>query len=123
MPNASPHFEFLLFDGFSNLVLASAMEPLRDAKKRSFGAESLHWSISTIDGSPVTNQNHAEQGLFSYFQDNYSGQNANISIAVQNNSITNPGMCQGCYTTSQNFAGYNSNFSVNIYEGSSGTTP
>ena len=54
MPNLILQFEFLLFDGFSNLVLASAMEPLRDVQKRTIGAENLQWSISTIDGLDVT---------------------------------------------------------------------
>lgn len=45
-------FEFLLFDGFSNMVLASVLEPLRAVKMRSATAN-LAWSISTMDGAPV----------------------------------------------------------------------
>ncbi|GAA6210209.1 GlxA family transcriptional regulator [Cognatishimia sp. WU-CL00825] len=46
-------FEFLLFDGFSNMVLASALEPLRDVQLRSLGAQ-LSWRITTLTGAEVT---------------------------------------------------------------------
>jgi transcriptional regulator GlxA family with amidase domain len=45
-------FEFLLFNGFSNMVLASALEPLRDVKIRS-AQGNVDWVISTLDGAPV----------------------------------------------------------------------
>ncbi|SNT73844.1 GlxA family transcriptional regulator [Paracoccus seriniphilus] len=52
----SPHpphdFEFLLFDGFSNMVLANAMEPLRDVKLRGISG-SVDWRVSTMDGRAV----------------------------------------------------------------------
>lgn len=53
MTQTMPLYEFLLFDGFSNIVLANAMEPLRDVRMRSTGAE-LSWRISSLDGAPVT---------------------------------------------------------------------
>ncbi|MBY6069146.1 GlxA family transcriptional regulator [Leisingera aquaemixtae] len=54
MPSKPPPiFEFLLFDGFSNMVLASAMEPLRDVRMNS-GQEMAGWRVSTLDGAPVT---------------------------------------------------------------------
>ncbi|MCB4457057.1 GlxA family transcriptional regulator [Leisingera sp. McT4-56] len=54
MPSKPPPiFEFLLFDGFSNMVLASAMEPLRDVRMNS-GQEIAGWRVSTLDGAPVT---------------------------------------------------------------------
>lgn len=53
MPNTTPDFEFLLFDGFSNLVLASAMEPLRDTKLRA-RRRRANWIVSTVDGQPAT---------------------------------------------------------------------
>ena len=54
MPSiSSPIFEFLLFDGFSNMVLASAMEPLRDVRMNA-GQETAAWRVSTLDGAPVT---------------------------------------------------------------------
>ncbi len=53
MSTSVPHkFEFLLFDGFSNMVLASVLEPLRAVKMRASIAE-LEWSISTLDGAQV----------------------------------------------------------------------
>ena len=51
-PNHQFEFEFLLFEGFSNLVLSSAMEPLRDVKLRSISG-GANWTTSTIDGNPV----------------------------------------------------------------------
>ena len=45
-------FEFLLFEGFSNMVLASALEPLRDVSLRGVEAR-LSWRITTLDGGPV----------------------------------------------------------------------
>lgn len=49
-----PHvFEFLLFDGFSNMVLASAMEPLRDVRMTA-GQDTAAWRVSTLGGAPVT---------------------------------------------------------------------
>lgn len=41
---------FLLFDGFSNMVLASAIEPLRAACDLS-GHALFHWRIATVDGA------------------------------------------------------------------------
>jgi transcriptional regulator GlxA family with amidase domain len=43
---------FLLLDGFSNMVLASAMEPLRAAHDIS-GLASLRWQLLTLDGGPA----------------------------------------------------------------------
>ncbi|WP_259812137.1 GlxA family transcriptional regulator [Aliiroseovarius crassostreae] len=51
-PTQVSNFEFLLFDGYSNMVLASAMEPLRDVGLRALSA-TLSWSISTLDGQSV----------------------------------------------------------------------
>ncbi|UWQ77133.1 hypothetical protein [Leisingera sp. M658] len=48
-PNPPPIFEFLLFDGFSNMVLASAMEPLRDVRMNA-GQETAGWRVTTLDG-------------------------------------------------------------------------
>ncbi|NIY76754.1 GlxA family transcriptional regulator [Thalassospira sp. HF15] len=53
MPSAHHRFVFVLFDGFSNLVLASALEPLRVATGLPNGPE-ISWDICTIDGSPAT---------------------------------------------------------------------
>ncbi|WP_252731524.1 GlxA family transcriptional regulator [Lentibacter algarum] len=41
-----------MFNGFSNMVLANAMEPLRDVKLRSPGAN-FSWRVTTLDGGPV----------------------------------------------------------------------
>lgn len=74
-------------------------------------------------GNPITNYNHAEQGLFSHISQNYSGKKADINIAVQNTSKSNPGMCDGCSINSQKLANDNPNFNINIYEGSTGVNP
>lgn len=47
------NFEFLLFSGFSNMVLANALEPLRDVKMHMVGGN-VSWKISTMDGTPVS---------------------------------------------------------------------
>ncbi len=52
LPYRTHHFDFLLLDGFSNMVLASAMEPLRDVQMRSIDA-GLSWRITTLDGAPA----------------------------------------------------------------------
>lgn len=51
-PRPSDRFEFLLFDGFSNMVLASVLEPLRDVKMRS-GQTQISLTVSTLDGDGV----------------------------------------------------------------------
>ncbi len=50
--NSHEKFEFLLLDGFSNMVLASALEPLRDVKMRSIFA-GLEWEVTTLNGETV----------------------------------------------------------------------
>src|SRR5262245_34088024 len=49
---ASEHFGFVLFDGFSNLVLANAIEPLRAANQIS-GRELFRRSLLTVSGEPA----------------------------------------------------------------------
>lgn len=51
-PNDPERFEFLLLEGFSNMVLASALEPLRDVRMRSAFAR-LDWDITTFGGQMV----------------------------------------------------------------------
>lgn len=46
------HYGFLLFNGFSNLVLANAIEPLRAANQLS-GRELFHRSLLTASGEPA----------------------------------------------------------------------
>lgn len=53
MPDTSLIFQFLLFDGFSNLVLASALEPLRAARDLATGPE-INWQLTTPDQRSVT---------------------------------------------------------------------
>jgi transcriptional regulator GlxA family with amidase domain len=53
------HFCFLLFDGFSNMVLASALEPLRVAQQLPNSAE-LTWDILTLDGSAALSSSGIE---------------------------------------------------------------
>lgn len=45
--------KFLLFDRFSNMCLASTLEPLRAATDLGL-KQRYQWSIETIDGAPVT---------------------------------------------------------------------
>lgn len=45
-------FEFLLLNGFSNMVLASVLEPLRDVKMRGVGVQ-IELKIATMDGAEV----------------------------------------------------------------------
>ncbi|QPM92286.1 GlxA family transcriptional regulator [Pseudooceanicola algae] len=53
MPSFSPvQITFLLLDGFSNMVLASAIEPLRAACDLS-GRRLFKWRIASIDGAGV----------------------------------------------------------------------
>jgi filamentous hemagglutinin len=80
-------------------------------------------SVGSAPTGAGTNFNHAEQKLFSYIQDTYSGRQAQVSIAVQNTSTGNPGMCSGCQATSGTFATSNPGFSVKIYQGSTGVNP
>lgn len=54
MPPKSPlHLTFLLFDGLSNMVLASAIEPLRAARDLS-GRRLFSWQLGSLAGTPVT---------------------------------------------------------------------
>ena len=76
-----------------------------------------------INSNGQLNKNHAEQKLFSYFQDNFAGQSAKIEIAVQNNSIKKAGMCAGCQTSSRSFSQNNREFNITIYQGTTGTSP
>ncbi|MDO5631601.1 MAG: GlxA family transcriptional regulator [Paracoccus sp. (in: a-proteobacteria)] len=52
------HLTFLLFDGFSNMVLASVIEPLRAARDLS-GRRVFSWQTATLDGT----QAHSSSGL------------------------------------------------------------
>ncbi|AUH33049.1 GlxA family transcriptional regulator [Paracoccus tegillarcae] len=52
-PDSLPEFQFLVFDGFSNMVLANAMEPLRDVKMRAIST-GFGWTVTTLDGGQVT---------------------------------------------------------------------
>ncbi|MDS0789010.1 hypothetical protein OSB94_12985 [Proteus vulgaris] len=73
--------------------------------------------------STQTNYNHAEQKIFSYIQDNYKDKEAIINLSVENTSISNPGMCNGCSKTAPNFAENNPKFTINIYQGTTGQRP
>lgn len=45
------HVNFLLFDGFSNMVLACLLEPLRAVRDQ--GGITLSWSVLSVDDRPV----------------------------------------------------------------------
>jgi len=52
MPNTPLSFCFLLFDGFSNMVLANALEPLRAARNLP-GGPGIVWEIITVSDHSV----------------------------------------------------------------------
>ena len=53
MPNSPILMDFLLFDGFSNLVLASGLEPLRAANGIA-GRKLYEWRLLSINGPSAT---------------------------------------------------------------------
>ena len=57
MPSTALTFHFLLFDGFSNLVLASALEPLRAARNLPTGPD-ITWRLSSPDQQPITSSSN-----------------------------------------------------------------
>ncbi|RYH66481.1 MAG: hypothetical protein EON54_04950 [Alcaligenaceae bacterium] len=79
--------------------------------------------LGSVLSNGQTNTVHAENGLGSYISNMFSGQQATINISVQNNSNSSPGMCAGCSITMPNLAENNPGFTVNIYQGSTNTTP
>ncbi len=46
-----------------------------------------------------------------------------MNIAVQNTSTGSPGMCEGCGITSTNFIEGNSDFNINVFQGTTGINP
>ncbi|REF27233.1 hypothetical protein BDD26_1989 [Xenorhabdus cabanillasii] len=77
-------------------------------------------SIPSAPNGKQTNFNHAEQKLFSHFQDNFQGKKVDINMSIQNTSATSPGMCAGCKPNSKVFADQNKDFIINIFEGTIG---
>ena len=51
---------FVLFDGFSTMVLASAVEPLRAARDLSGDVARFAWRLVTLDGAPVRSSSGLE---------------------------------------------------------------
>ena len=51
---------FLLFDGFSNMVLASAIEPLRVARDMSRDGSAFSWRLATLEGRSVRSSSGLE---------------------------------------------------------------
>ena len=80
--NSAHTFEFLLFNGFSNMVLASAMEPLRDVKRRSFHG-SVDWVTSTMDGKPVLSSSGLQVTPDRKFDEMYEGRNLVVIAGYQ----------------------------------------
>lgn len=78
-------------------------------------------TISPADN--YNNENHAEQKIYSHLTDVYGGQAADVTIAVQNNSVRSPGMCEGCIATTPEFAAQNPDFTINVYHGSNMGNP
>lgn len=141
--------EYVKRSGFDKISIATATVEINGKTERFIAVSGKSWegdsprSITLNDGktykvitedsgsvAPVKinsngqlNKNHAEQKLFSYFQDNFAGQSAKIEIAVQNNSIKKAGMCAGCQTSSRSFSQNNREFNITIYQGTTGTSP
>lgn len=60
MPSTTPlRILFVLFDGFSNMVLASAVEPLRAARDLTAAAP-ITWHLATLDGRPARSSSGME---------------------------------------------------------------
>lgn len=53
---------FLLFDGFSNMVLASAIEPLRVARDLS-GRRLFSWQVASLTGAPAISSSRLSVGV------------------------------------------------------------
>ncbi|HWL55582.1 MAG TPA: GlxA family transcriptional regulator [Paracoccus sp. (in: a-proteobacteria)] len=63
MQSISPfHLTFLLLDGFSNMVLASAIEPLRAARDLS-GKRLFSWQVASVDGGPAVSSSRLSLGV------------------------------------------------------------
>lgn len=60
-PISAFHLSFLLLEGFSNMVLANAIEPLRAARDLS-GKRLFSWQIATPDGGPVLSSSRLSVG-------------------------------------------------------------
>ncbi|MDO5703678.1 MAG: GlxA family transcriptional regulator [Paracoccus sp. (in: a-proteobacteria)] len=56
------HLTFVLFDGFSNMVLASAIEPLRAARDLS-GRRVFSWQTVTMTGAPAISSSRLSVGV------------------------------------------------------------
>ena len=77
---------------------------------------------SWFDGQKnTTNFNHAEKKLQSYVIDTYSNQRANITLAVENTDLGNPGMCYGCTKTTPAFANLLPNANITVYHSAFGS--
>lgn len=61
-PFSAFHLTFLLLDGFSNMVLASAIEPLRAARDLS-GKRLFSWQIASPKGAAVTSSSRLSVGV------------------------------------------------------------
>ncbi|MDI6839002.1 MAG: GlxA family transcriptional regulator [Rhizobiaceae bacterium] len=57
-PKSPFHLTFLLFEGFSNMVLASAIEPLRAARDLS-GRRLFSWQLCSLDGGAIASSSRA----------------------------------------------------------------
>ncbi|MEM7193941.1 MAG: helix-turn-helix domain-containing protein [Pseudomonadota bacterium] len=77
LPKHRPDFEFLLFDGFSNMVLANALEPLRDVKRnaRAAAGNPPSWRVSTLSGEPAVSSSELTIAPDGRFDVNDVGEN------------------------------------------------
>lgn len=68
MPNEPLRVSFLLCEGFSNLVLACALEPLRAVRDQREG--SVRWSILTLNGKTVRSSSGLRMASDGALEDN-----------------------------------------------------
>lgn len=60
-PKSPFHLTFVLFEGFSNMVLASAIEPLRAARDLS-GRQLFSWQLCSLNGGAIASSSRAVIG-------------------------------------------------------------
>lgn len=89
LPESIHDFEFLLFEGFSNIALSCAMEPLRDVKLRA-GRKRANWIVTTLDGERATSSSGLQIVPNSTFQADRPSKRLVLVAGYGVRNITNP---------------------------------
>ena len=107
-----------------HLLTVSGKALLSNAPEK-ITVDGVEYKILKVDSNSVKtfgkNFNHSEKKIFSYIQDNYKNQKTTVEIAIQNNSVSKPGMCPDCWLSLKEFRTNNPNVNVIIYQGSTWT--